>query len=165
MHTPGHVGIALLLYAPVGTVLALVVDPRIALAGGVTAVGAAPLPDLDEWSPLPHRGPTHSIPSILSLSALVALGSGALAGMAGSEPVLLGAVCGGTALLSLSSHLVADSLTPMGIWPFWPLSSRHVSLNIVPSAHAPLNWALFLAGVTMTLLAAGMLVVLGAFGP
>lgn len=32
-------------------------------------------------------------------------------------------------LVGVVSHLIADSLTPTGVWPFWPVKGIHLSFN------------------------------------
>ncbi|MEA5386518.1 metal-dependent hydrolase [Haloarculaceae archaeon H-GB2-1] len=61
--------------------------------------------------------------------------------------VSLGLVVG---TISVGSHLLADVITPAGITPFWPVSSRHYSMNLVSSDSLVANWSLLGAGVAMT---------------
>jgi inner membrane protein len=48
--------------------------------------------------------------------------------------------------LSISSHLVADAITPRGIKPFWPISSRRYSFDIVKAADPRANRLFFVFG-------------------
>ena len=62
MYRPGHDGLALLLYAPLGLVLLGVDRSALAVAGGAVTVGLAPLPDFDLRLPVvSHRGVTHTV--------------------------------------------------------------------------------------------------------
>lgn len=48
--------------------------------------------------------------------------------------------------LSVLAHLLGDVLTPRGIAPFWPVSSRPYSLDITKAANPLSNTLLFLVG-------------------
>lgn len=158
MHRLGHLGIALLAYAPAGTALSVAGEGALALLGGLVALAFATLPDADEFLPIAHRGPTHSILFVVVAALVVAAFAGAAATLVGGRPLLVGAICGGVAALSLVSHLAADSVTPMGIKPFWPLSERHYTFELVYSKNERINRLLFLAGVAAT--GAGAVIVL-----
>jgi len=54
--------------------------------------------------------------------------------------------------LTVVSHLLADVITPMGIRPFWPLSDRHFTLDLVYAKNWAANVLLFVLGTTATLL-------------
>jgi len=146
MHTPGHVGAALLAYAPVAAGLSAAGQPGLATLGTATAVACCTLPDLDRNLPLAHRGLTHTL-WFACLGGLV----GGLAGVAfAPATVWVGAaVLGTAALLSLGSHLLADSITPMGITPFAPVSDWHHSFDIVPSKNRRANTAMLLVGTVV----------------
>ena len=47
------------------------------------------------------------------------------------------------------SHIAADALTPMGVRPFAPLDSRHISLEVVRAANPVANYALLVLGVAV----------------
>ena len=132
MHRWGHVGAALLAYAPVGAAVTAAGDPALAIGGAAVAVAVSTLPDADELLPLDHRGPTHTV-WFVAACALVAFGLGAAAGGAVGRPAALPAVAGAAVGLSLASHLLADIVTPMGVRPFYPLSSWHHSLEVTPA--------------------------------
>ncbi|MFD1640636.1 hypothetical protein [Halohasta litorea] len=62
MYVLGHVGISLLLFAPLAGVLLSTGHPLMAGATGLLCVALAPLPDLDTYTDrLDHRGPTHTV--------------------------------------------------------------------------------------------------------
>ena len=128
MHCRGHVGAALLAYAPVGEAVTGAGDPALAAVGCGLAVAVSTLPDADEFLPLDHRGPTHTV-WFVAACALAASGLGAVAGPAVGRPAVLPAVAGAAVGLSLASHLLADVVTPMGVRPLYPVSSWHHSLD------------------------------------
>ena len=62
MHREGHIGAALVAYAPVGAVALALGFETLALVGAVAAGGLSMLPDYDQRVPgLDHRGPTHTV--------------------------------------------------------------------------------------------------------
>lgn len=155
MHREGHVGAALLVYAPLGLVATVVAGTELALLGAVVAAGLSTLPDVDVRLPLArHRGPTHS----LAFALLVGLVLAAVGGAGGIHRGLLSGLGGATfgflvGAGTIVSHLAVDVITPMGIRPFWPVDSRHYSLALTPSANPIPNYALLAIGVTTLLVA------------
>ncbi|MEF8780435.1 MAG: metal-dependent hydrolase [Haloferacaceae archaeon] len=138
----GHYGVALLLYAPVVGPLLDAGGPRAALAGGALVAVAAILPDCDEFLPIPHRGPTHTVWFVAAVGLLAAGGVAALS----VREAAWGPVAGLLAAGAVASHVAVDALTPMGIRPFAPASDWHVTLDLVPSKHRTANAGLFLLG-------------------
>ncbi len=163
MHKEGHVGAALLVYAPVGFVVMLVVDAEFALFGAVAAGALAMLPDIDMKLPLiKHRGPTHSF----LFALLVGIGTAAVGWSIGADT---GATAGiGMAALGLYigtgtvvSHIAADALTPAGVSPYWPVRETHYSYDITTAANPIANYLLLgigAAAVTLTIGVAGNVV-------
>ncbi len=142
----------MLVYAPVGAALVLAGHPFAAYVGGAVMVGTATLPDCDHRLPLvEHRGPTHSLAFALLVGGVLAVAGSALApavdGVLGLDPAVLGFALG---TLSVSTHLLGDVLTPMGIRPLWPLSRRRYSLNLTPAKNRVANYGLFALGVLAT---------------
>lgn len=159
MHREGHLGVALLAFAPLGFLAAVIDGPSALLVAGVVAGGLAMVPDLDMRVPfVAHRGPTHT-----AWFAGVVGAAGAVAGFAlGVETGLLvglglALLFGTAAFLSIGSHIVADALTPMGVQPFTPLSRAHYSWDVARAANPIANYLLLAGGV----LAAGTLGYLG----
>ncbi|PSQ00860.1 metal-dependent hydrolase [Halobacteriales archaeon QS_4_69_31] len=152
MYKTGHWGSALLVYAPVGGVLLAGGWRGAALVGGAVVLALARVPDYDQRIPfVSHRGPTHT----LGFAVLVALATGAaglaLAGtLAPGRRLVVGAFCALAGLLSILSHLLADALTPAGIRPFWPVSSRSYSLDLVRADSALGNYMVLSLGVFVT---------------
>ncbi|MXR51527.1 metal-dependent hydrolase [Halovenus sp. WSH3] len=140
----GHVGAALLVYLPLGAGLRLAGEPEAAAGGLLVAIALSSLPDIDQSLPVPHRGPTHTVWFVSACGLL----AGAL-GWLWSGPTA-GLVAGTAAGLSLCSHLAADSITPMGIRPLLPLSSREFCFSIVYAANERANRLLFGAGALAT---------------
>jgi inner membrane protein len=153
MQSPGHIGAALLAALPLGTGLHYADAPRLALLGVLVAVAMSSVPDFDQGLPIQHRGPTHTVWFVVVCAVVVGLFGWTVATPA------VGLVAGAATGLSLSSHLLSDSITPMGIRPYLPLSAREHGFDIVYAANTKANYFLFGAGVTATVLAHGLLVV------
>lgn len=150
MHAPGHIGAALLIYAPVATVVASVGFPRLALYGLGLAVAVSTVPDVDQFLQIEHRGFTHTVWFLLVL-ALLGAGVGWILGISLGDPLAFTAVFGTAVGLSILSHLLADSVTPMGIRPFTPVSEFHHSFELVRAANERANLALFSVGSIATI--------------
>ena len=154
MYLLGHVGISMLLFAPLAGVLVSTGHPLVAGVTGLLLVVLAPLPDLDVYTDrLAHRGPTHTIWFALGVGLLVGLVAGLGAGswnwylrsyslLPGWIPVWFGSV----STLAILGHLVGDLVTPMGLWPFRPLSDRHYTLDLTPSKSPRANRLCFGVG-------------------
>lgn len=164
MYPPGHIGIALALYAPIGLVLLLRGRARLAVVGTVAIAGLTMLPDVDKWLPwFVHRGRTHTL--------WFALGTGVwLAGVAsfvGGYPsreraAVLGYAAFGfcVGFLAVLAHLLGDVITPMGVRPFYPLSEFSYTFSLVFASDPVANAQLFALGciatVTQVLLGVGL---------
>ncbi len=150
MYRWGHVGAALFCYGPVGAALSRAGDPELALAGTVVAVALATVPDIDEFLAIDHRGLTHTVWFVgggAVLSAAVGVG----VGLAIDRPIAVATAVGTAAAVSLVSHLLADSITPMGIRPFFPVSAWHHTFGITPAANQRANGAMLCAGFAFTI--------------
>ncbi len=159
MYWRGHIGIALLVYAPIAGVTLAIGEAELALLGGGLAVVAATLPDADHQLPIPHRGPTHTLAFAVAVGLLAAvLAALALAttGVARGVPGWTPAFVGGVVTLSLCSHIAGDVITPMGIQPFRPLSAAHYTLDLTPAKNPRANWLFLAAGVLSTAVAVGV---------
>lgn len=126
MYREGHVGVALLAYAPLGFVAATLGAPVLAVAGAVASAGFALLPDVDDYLPLGHRrGVTHTLWFALDVGVVAASFAGARATDAGALAVVAGALFGFlVGAMAVASHVAADALTPPGVEPLWPLQGR-----------------------------------------
>lgn len=158
MYRTGHLGVALLVFAPIGYLL---VDAGAALAalltGGVM-LWLAMLPDVDHRLPaVSHRGVTHSLLFAAAVGAvfaavgvaLVEVGGDTLAAeLLGLDALGIGVVPFGFTLgfLAVTSHLLGDLLTPAGVNLFWPLP-REFSLYVTRADNTIANYGLFVLGV------------------
>jgi inner membrane protein len=152
MHKTGHVGAALQLYSPIGLLLLITGLNELAVLGGVGMVALATLPDCDHRLPIvAHRGPTHSLTFAAALGAVLGIVGFAL----GEQLTALSSVTMGSfafliGVLAVLSHLAADSITPMGIRPFWPISEWHYSANVVRAKNPIANYLLLAVGLVAT---------------
>ena len=51
----------------------------------------------------------------------------------------------------MALHLLADVVTPAGLKPFWPVSDRRYTLDIVRADNPLANYGLLVLGVLATL--------------
>lgn len=144
MHREGHIGVALLVYAPLALIAAAVGYREAALLGGLAMAGLAMVPDLDMQVPfVPHRGPTHTV-HFAGLTAFVGAAAGLLVGLpqgllAGLGFGLFGGVIGG---LSILAHIFADALTPMGVAPFALFGGKTYSYDLARASNPIANYGL-----------------------
>lgn len=151
MHREGHIGVALVAYAPLGFIAVLVGAGELAFVGGLASVGLAMAPDIDMRLPLvEHRGPTHTV----WFAAVVGLAGGIAGAAYGAQTGLLAGVAGltfGSAVgtVAVASHLVADALTPAGIQPFAPMRDDHYSYDLTRASNPISNYALLALGAAV----------------
>lgn len=153
MYALGHIGIALLVFTPLGAFLLATNRVRLAVSGVVLSVLVATLPDLDLFvAGISHRGSTHTLVfAVLTGAALGAVASGSLTRRLPPRSALrAGLWVWLTTGLSMGSHLLGDVVTPMGIRPFAPVSDAFLTLSLVYSRNPQANAALFLAGCLTT---------------
>ncbi len=166
MYVLGHVGISLLLFAPLAEGMVSTGQPLVALFTGLLLVALAPLPDLDTYTDrLDHRGPTHTVWFALCVGLLIGLMAGlgtALWNQYISSysllPIWIPVWFGGVSTLAVVGHLLGDLITPMGLWPFRPVSDRHYTVDLTPSKSPGANRLCF--GVGTLALTVSLLVVL-----
>ena len=154
MHREGHVGAALLAYAPVGALTLALGFGTLALLGAGGAVVLAMLPDYDQRVPgLEHRGPTHTVWFALAVAVL--------GGLAGAEHGLLSAlalaVWASVGVATVGSHILADALTPAGVRPLAPYRDDFYCYDLARARNPLANYALLALGM----LAAGAALALG----
>jgi len=158
MYVLGHVGISLLLYAPIAAWLLSTNQPTLAMLTGLVMVAFSPLPDFDTYTDrIDHRGPTHTVWFALGVGLLVGVGSGlVVAGLSAAgfsslflPPLWVAVWFGSVTVLTLCGHLAGDLITPMGITPFRPLSTYHQTLDLTPSKNPRANRLWFGAGVVV----------------
>lgn len=166
MYRSGHLGVALLVFAPVGAALLLLgaVD-RAVIAGG-TICWLSSLPDLDHRIPgLSHRGATHSLGFAVAVGVafggVAAVGGGHLpipsddgtttiAGLDG--PAVPFAFLVG--VLTVLAHLLGDVVTPVGVPLLWPLTRRTVGLGLCRADSTHANLAALVLGVAVNVVVA-----------
>ena len=175
MYQLGHYGAALLVYAPLGALVALSGHEPAAIGGGLVCLACSTLPDCDHHVPLlDHRGPTHTVAFALFVGGGLAAITAILVGAAPSAVGDRGVVALGAAAtvdlatfafvvgaLSIGSHLLADALTPMGIRPFWPVSRRRYTLGVTRAANAVANYVLLGLGLGAVLAAVAVVRAVG----
>lgn len=128
----GHLGISMLLYAPLGIVITAFLSLELAVIGGLCTVFGGNLPDFDTSSQLvKHRGFTHTIwfaiitaitmaiavfliGTYLSISQYLKFGL--------IQAIFIGSFTG----VGVMTHIAGDLITPRGIKPFHPVSPRNV---------------------------------------
>lgn len=151
----------MLVYVPVGVALLAFGRADLAVAGEAVMLWLAMLPDYDQRVPfVTHRGVTHTV----AFALLVGLALGAVGWLLGGRQApataaplaIFGFVVGTLAVLA---HLLGDVLTPAGITPLWPLSSRTITLRVARADSTIANYALFALGVAAT--AGALLLVAG----
>jgi inner membrane protein len=153
MHREGHVGAALVAYAPIGALIVGVGATGPAVVGGAIAFGLAMLPDWDQRIPfIDHRGVTHTVHFAGVVGGILGLGGvvfGITAGIWASIALgVFGFVVGS---LTILSHIAADALTPMGVKPF--RDERHYSFDLVRAANPIANYLLLVIGILAVVLA------------
>ena len=150
MYRKGHLGVSLLVFAPVGYWLVSVGEPGAALMTGAVMGWLAMLPDVDHRLPgIEHRGLTHSLLFVALVGgAFAAVGAmfGGVFEIAGLTPAAYGFFLG---VLTVGAHLFGDTLTPAGVPYLWPLS-RTYSLSVTRADNTLANNALFALGVVGT---------------
>lgn len=172
MYRTGHLGVSMLVFAPIGYLLVSVGAPLAALVTGGAMLWLAMLPDVDHRLPfVEHRGVTHSLlfaglvgaafaAAGLLLSSLGAGGLGTeLLGLDQFSDVGLAAFGFAVGFLSVAAHLLGDLLTPAGVNLFWPVETEY-SLYVTRADSTLANLGLFLLGV-FAVAAAGTLVLQG----
>lgn len=158
MYRTGHLGVALLVFAPIGYLLVAADAPLAALVTAGVMLQLSMLPDVDNRLPVgSHRGVTHSLlfaavvgaGFAVAGTALVAVGSGPLvAELLGLDALSIGVVPFAFAVgfLAVGSHLLGDLLTPAGVTLFWPAPTEF-SLYVTRADSMVANYGLFLLGV------------------
>lgn len=196
MYRMGHVGAALIVYAPVAFFLMSTGNVALAAVGLFGMLLIEPLPDRDLELPwLTHRGGSHTLLCAALVGVFVgsvvftigrwlravlvaqltetgqmigtvdlaataplsfvfdrlAVPAGpvltrAATSLAGVDVWALAAFAFVIAVLAVVSHLLGDVLTPRGIRPFWPVSSRTISMNLTTADSSTANTVLFVGG-------------------
>jgi inner membrane protein len=153
VYAPGHYGVSLLAYAPVGGSLLAAGRPDFALAGGAIVLWLATLPDVDHHLPLvEHRGVTHTVPFAIGVGAVLGGVAHAIAPLLPvlESPTLAAAFVGAMGTYGILAHLLGDVLTPAGVPLLWPLSGRAYSLSLWTAKNPVANYLLLGLGAFAT---------------
>lgn len=153
MHRTGHYGAAMIAYAPLGFVAAVLFGLELAIVGGAVAVGLSMVPDWDMRIPgVKHRGVTHTVYFAVGIGTIVGLIGFLLGAQLHLGAAIILAVFGFfTGGISIGSHIVADALTPSGVDPF--MSGETISYDVARASNPVANYALFVAGGIITIAA------------
>ncbi|RQG93167.1 metal-dependent hydrolase [Natrarchaeobius halalkaliphilus] len=156
MQQTGHYGAALVAYAPVGFVVAVLLSAELAAVSGFVAIGLSVLPDVDmKTARIAHRGVTHTVHFAVLVGVILGL-TGILVGVQTNfgAPFVLGSLGLVIGTIAVASHIAVDALTPMGVDPLF--TGNRYSLSVTTAADPVANYALFCLGVTAIVLAAGL---------
>lgn len=162
MHREGHIGAALLFYAPVGLAVALVTSVEVAVFGAIVPAALAMVPDLDMRVPgVQHRGITHTVHFAVAVGVVLAVAGVALGWSNGPLAAAgLGLFGGVVGTLTMLSHIAADALTPAGVDPF--RRGETVTYDVARARNPVANYGLLALGAVACLLAAALAGALGA---
>jgi inner membrane protein len=149
MYRTGHYGAALLAYAPIAAVVVSAGFRTLAFLGAAVTLGLATLPDFDHRLPLvSHRGITHTVWFAIVVGGVVGfLGSVVGASLGPTAETIVGTAGFVVGFVSIASHVAADALTPAGVRPFAPLSSRQFSYSVTTAKNPIANYTLLVVGV------------------
>lgn len=156
MYPAGHLGISLLLYAPIALFLGL--NGFIIFAAlGFLMVGAfATLPDKDMNAPiLSHRGISHTVASAILFGVVVGFVAIFFVPIFSLIGIPAAPVVGFTFFMGafvVLTHLLGDSITPSGVKPFAPFSSWKISFDYVRAENRVANLVLWAIGWLVTIL-------------
>jgi membrane-bound metal-dependent hydrolase YbcI (DUF457 family) len=192
MHRRGHVGVAMLAYAPVGFALLSERQLGLALLGLLGVLAVEPLPDNDMWIPgLRHRGTSHSLFAAILVGGVLGtlgwvVGDQLGAFLAGLGPSAVGPFAGvfeivgeqlrglderalsrgafALGVFGILTHLLADAITVSGIRPLLPLSRWRLSFSKLRADNSLANNALFAIGVGALVLIAFVTAPVGLVG-
>ncbi|MFO7832705.1 MAG: metal-dependent hydrolase [Halohasta sp.] len=158
MYRMGHLGVSMLVFAPVGYALVAAGHPAVAAVAGLVMIQFATVPDIDHRLPMvDHRGATHSL-AFAALAGAVGAAVGIVAGSIVSVDLPLPAIGFAVGALTILAHLLGDTLTPMGVNYLWPLPASSVSLSLTRADNPWANRGLFGLGLAVT---AGWVAVVG----
>lgn len=156
MYRTGHIGAALMGYAPLGAVVMGIGFESIAIGGAILAAVLAMVPDYDQRVPgIAHRGPTHTVQFAILVAGVIAILGGAIGIMTTDLPLLgvvgLALFGGGVGAVTVLSHIAADALTPMGVKPFG--DDRHYTADLCRAGSTLGNYILLALGIGTGLVA------------
>ena len=144
MYKYGHLGLSLLLLAPIAYIL------RISGLNATTVIGTyvlisalSSLPDIDmKMRPLiKHRAQTHTLLAGVGFGFLLGAFFGYFCGW-GIFPTMFA-----SGFIATASHLIGDVFTPTPIMPFYPFSKRRLALGLFKSSNKAVNYGLAWLGI------------------
>jgi len=163
MHRRGHYGLALLVFSPLAFLLNISHTSEAALVGILIVVGVTPIPDIDQRLPfVSHRGITHTVWFVIVASTIATAVTwaaaiqgkqavqGTLSTVSAPTLVLPALGVGFLVALGLTTHLLGDVITPMGIEPFAPVNDTKYRWKLTTSGDSTTNNGLFVAGLGAT---------------
>lgn len=144
MYETGHIGSGILLFSPVAFVAALFGGEGAGFMGFVLVAGLTTAPDLDMRVPfIKHRGITHTVWCALAVGAVMGVGGLVVGAQEGIlSALLLGIYAFAIGVVAIIAHILADSITPMGIQPLAPYSNTKYTYDIAKAANPIANYAL-----------------------
>lgn len=172
MHSEGHAGSMLLLYAPFAFMLAYIGE-YVYLGIGFMLLGTMPMvPDIDMKLPIKHRGWTHTIWFAIFLGVMNVIIVSAIYFYSGRIPqsefyplLLFGFFVGN---MWVFGHLIGDYITPMGIKILYPLRKRSYRAKFlffpVRASNEPANYIFMVLGTVIFFLSVGAGLYFGAHG-
>ena len=155
VHKEGHIGLGFLVYSPLAFVLAYHEMYVTFIAGCIAIQYWSHFPDIDlHLSFVEHRGITHTLFMALLagvITAVVAVGlitadvlpatlfANEEVGVSTKE--LVGGFGFLVGVLGVTSHILGDLFTPMGVEPAAPISNANISLNLFRARNKTANRA------------------------
>lgn len=153
MHREGHLGAAMIAYAPIGGIVVAAGGEGLAIIGGGVAAGLSMLPDFDQRVPgIKHRGLTHTVHFAVTVGIVMGLAGAVLRSTGGGFVAVglgvFGFIVGG---ITIASHIAADALTPAGVDPF--RRGEQISYDVAKAANPIANYLLLGGGVVAVVIA------------
>lgn len=139
MHKLGHHGISAIATSPIVLWLIYTNNNLLALFAILTTLFTANIPDWDLKIPLmTHRGVSHTIWVPFIIGGMITGISYSVNGTIGifTTVIML------TTFVSITSHIVSDTLTPSGAKLFYPIKDKVYTYNMVYSANSIVNGSL-----------------------
>lgn len=158
MKRTGHIGVQLLVFAPLAFFFGALGRADLAMYGALGMVLLARLPDIDHKLPfVTHRGITHTV----LFAVLTGIGTGGIAyALVQDEPmaVFVGGVSYGVFIgfYAVIGHLAGDVLTYSGVRPLEPFVSTEYTLEVTQYDSRLWNGGLFAGGLLAFLIAIGL---------
>ena len=156
MHREGHVGAALIAYAPIAFGFSVLGALDATIVGALVVTGLSMVPDVDIKLPfVRHRGPTHTVHFTVAVGVVLGL-VGVAVGLSNGliAAVVLGCLGFLLGSLAVGSHIAVDALTPMGVDPW--MNGERISYDVTSAANPVANYALLAGGVGISVAAVGI---------